>query len=228
MLQTDTGVEKLKPVDEKQPAAKSQSDEQQKPNQQQKQGEQQPPAAANQKASATKAEDSKTAPGEQKPADKADASTNKESTSTNTGQEGLRKPFQDDILKSLLRDREAAQTIPRQDPGLPAQRPAILGGNREISGLMPDGTPIVERPGRFYRTGDKKMIELRLAGGERRLSLELLPNAMLEALEREASTGATEFTVSGELTRYGKKNYLLLRKVVQRVDNGNLAPWSHG
>jgi hypothetical protein len=143
---------------------------------------------------------------------------------TNTGQEGLRRPFQDDILRSLLKDREAAQTIPRQDPGMPAQPPVMLGSQREISGLMPDGTSIVERPGRFYRTGEQRMIELRLSGGKRRISLEVLPNALLEAVEREVAKGVSEFTISGELTRYGTQNYLLLRKVVQRVDNGNLAP----
>lgn len=143
---------------------------------------------------------------------------------TNTGQEGLRRPFQDDILRSLLKDREAAQTIPRQDPGMPAQPPVLLGSQREVTGLMPDGTSIVERPGRFYRTGEQRMIELRLSGGKRRISLEVLPNALLEAVEREAAKGVSEFTISGELTRYGTQNYLLLRKVVQRVDNGNLAP----
>lgn len=142
----------------------------------------------------------------------------------NTGQEGIRRPFQDDILKNLLNDREAAETIPRQDPGMPAQRAALFDGHREMSGVMPDGTPIVERPGRYYRNGDQRLIELRLASGDRRISFELLPNALLEALEREAATGVTQFTVSGELTRYGSQNYLLLRKVVQRVDNGNLAP----
>lgn len=153
----------------------------------------------------------------------SDAESN-EAKPTNTGQEGLRRPFQDDILKSLLSDREASQTIPRQDPGMPAQPPALIGGQREVAGLMPDGTPIVERPGRFYRNGEQKLIELRLPSGERRISLEVLPNALLEALEREAAMGVAEFTVSGELTRYGGQNYLLLRKVVQRVDNGNLAP----
>lgn len=216
MQANSEGVEELSPVDQAQPAQQNAPAEQTKPAESAE--------SAKPKVSTTPSSDSTSPEATSASKSDASASTSNQPKPTNTGQEGIRRPFQDDILKSLLRDREAAQTIPRQDPGMPAQPRAIIGSQHEVAGVFPDGTPIVERPGRFYRNGDQKLMELRLAGGDRRLSLELLPNALLEALEREASTGVAEFTISGELTRYGNKNYLILRKVIQRVDNGNLSP----
>lgn len=134
-----------------------------------------------------------------------------------------RKPFQDDILKTLLRDQEAPQTIPQHNPVLGTLDPGIDDGDQQKL-LLIDGTRLVERVGRVQQVEDKLRINIVRAGGERMVQLELLPNSLLELLEREVERGGSEFVVSGEVTRYRGRNYLLLRRVVRRVDNGNIMP----
>jgi hypothetical protein len=132
----------------------------------------------------------------------------------------VRRPFQDDILRTLLNNREAPEAIPPIDPGSGTP----LAPGPDTSNLMLEGTRIVERPGQLLRLNDRTEFSFRLPNGERVMSIELLPNSLLEAMERQADSGVGEFVVSGEVTRYRGRNFLLVQKVVQRVNNGNLSP----
>lgn len=136
----------------------------------------------------------------------------------------LRRPEQAEIIQDLLRQRDKAGVILPQDPQEGQSSGAVRAATADDSGLLPEGTILVERPGRLVSDGGRPMfVFLTSATGGRPQSMELLPCQLLEALERESARGS-EFTVSGEVTRYRGRNYLLLLKVLHRVNHGNLSP----
>lgn len=133
-----------------------------------------------------------------------------------------RKPFQDEILKALLQEQELPRVIRQQDP----QRGTTvkIGPMARDEATLLEGTMVVERPAQFTIANGKPQLSLTLADLNRTATLEVLPSKLLEALEREFESGVAEFIVSGEVTRYKEEAYILLRKVVQRVNNGNIRP----
>jgi hypothetical protein len=136
----------------------------------------------------------------------------------------LRRPAQAEIIEDLLRQRDEAGVILPQDPQAGDSSAALQPGATDESGLIPEGTILVERPGRLVSEGGRPtFVFLAAATGAHVQSMELLPSQLLEAMERE-STVNTEFTVSGQVTRYRGRNYLLLLKVLHRVGHGNLSP----
>jgi len=136
----------------------------------------------------------------------------------------LRRPEQAEIIQDLLRQRDKAGVILPQDPQEGQSSGAVRAATADDSSLLPEGTILVERPGRLVSDGGRPMfVFLTSATGGRPQSMELLPCQLLEALERESARGS-EFTVSGEVTRYRGRNYLLLLKVLHRVNHGNLSP----
>ena len=156
--------------------------------------------------------------------DGAAASTTAETPDGGAGPS--RKPLQDEILRKLLQSQEAPRLIGPTDPG----RSETSDPGEEARGVSPssplllEGTLIVDRPGRVLLSDGKAEFTFLLPDTQRTLTMELERNSLREALEREAQAGASEFVVTAEVTRYRGRNYLVLRKVVQRVNNGNLAP----
>lgn len=152
-------------------------------------------------------------------------------TPDQTRPEPRRKPTAEEILKRLAEDA----------PGRPIVRPVRPGEVRRetlaadalprnalvpISArLLPDGHRLVDRQGRLAREADYFVFAFETRGqGEAEPPIRLLPNRLLEDVE-VASEGATRpvvFIVSGEVTEYHGVNYLLLQKVVQRPELGNL------
>lgn len=137
----------------------------------------------------------------------------------------LRRPAQTEIIQDLLRQREQTGVILPQDPQAGAAATAIEpGGGTDASGVIPEGTILVERPGRLVSEGGRAtFVFLAAATGAHAQTMELLPNQLLEAMERESGAN-TEFTISGQVTRYRGRNYLLLLKVLHRLGHGNLSP----
>jgi len=137
-----------------------------------------------------------------------------------------RKPLQDEILRKLLQSQEAPRLIGPTDPSRSeASDPGDeLQAASPSSPLLLEGTLIVDRPGRVLLSDGKAEFTFLLPDTQRTLTMELERNSLREALEREAQAGASEFVVTAEVTRYRGRNYLVLRKVVQRVNNGNLTP----
>lgn len=136
----------------------------------------------------------------------------------------LRKPPQAAILRGLLRREERPAPIRPQDPGTGATQPEA---GKDASGqpLLLEGTLLVERPGRLVIEGDRAKFVLQAgADSQATQSLEILPNQLLEAMEREAQGGMGDFIVTAEVTRYRDRNYLILRKILRRVAHGNLSP----
>jgi hypothetical protein len=134
-------------------------------------------------------------------------------------QPGFRKPRQADELAPLLRQQEARPI-----------NPVVVGRGERVNlerdrqrGLLADGVTVPDRAGRLLHEADRPMFEFATEDGSRH-RMELLRNSLLEAMEQELATGADEFIVSAEVTRYRGANYMLLRKVLRRVTNGNLSP----
>lgn len=131
----------------------------------------------------------------------------------------LRKPEQARILEQLIRDAE------RPRPIIPDSSTDVRPADSERDrGLLLEGTILVERQGRLIRSDERSLFEMRLESDGANRTLEILPNAWLEAMEREAATGASEFIITAEVTRYRGENYLIVRKVRRVRTHGNLSP----
>lgn len=135
---------------------------------------------------------------------------------------GYRKPIQARELEPLLRGQEARPVLPT-----PIDREQQVAAARRAAESAPflDGEPLVDRPGRLVRRGERSEFVFQIDDtSQKTATLELHRNQLLEAMENEAEAGAVEFIVSGEITRYRGTNGLLLRKVLRRVPNRNVAP----
>ncbi len=134
---------------------------------------------------------------------------------------GYRKPIQARELEPLLRGQEARPVLPT-----PVDREQQAAARRVAeAALFLDGEPLVDRPGRLVRRGERSEFVFQIDDSSHKtVTLELHRNQLLEAMENESESGAVEFIVSGEITRYRGTNGLLLRKVLRRVPNGNVAP----
>ena len=152
----------------------------------------------------------------EKPADTQPATRPAGSSTT------LRKPAQADILKNLLRRDERPMPIRPQKP-----LPTGEGGEASHAGqpLLLEGAFLFERPGRLvHEDGRAKFVFHADDGTQATSTMEICPNQLLEAMEREVEAGFSEFIVSAEVTRYRGCNYLILRKLLRRVGHGNLSP----
>lgn len=138
----------------------------------------------------------------------------------------LRRPAQAEMLKNLLQRDQRPTPIRAEEPG--STTAAISPGESATGSggeLLLEGTFLVERPARFVQTDGRAKLVFQTEGqtaGSR--TMELLPNQLLEAMEREAAAGFANFIVTAEVTRYKGSNYLLLRKILRRVEHGNLEP----
>ena len=138
----------------------------------------------------------------------------------------LRKPAQADILSDLLRPQRAQPIQPlNEDRAAEGGAASSQPGAHPAQALLLEGAYVVERPGHFIvEEGHPKFTFYADGNSTTRRTLELLPNQLLETMEREAEAGFTEFIISAEVTSYHGENYLLLRKVLRRVGNGNVSP----
>lgn len=111
----------------------------------------------------------------------------------------------EDLLRALQADRPASEII------VPVSRSVRrLGGEAQL--LLPEGTTIVERPGRLVRQGEGW--DFRPDDGR---SMSVLPNAALEdmlAMHKDAG-GDMSFVVSGEITVFDDQNFLLIKNVTR-------------
>lgn len=128
------------------------------------------------------------------------------------------RPFPDRILQQLLEERE--QTRPDQ----PAPPPQDASRELDRQGVLLEGTRIVSRPVEVFDQDGVIQLVLSLPERTRRPMLEPLENSVRQQMEQEFARGATRFIVSGEVTRYQGRNYLLLRRASPRGDHGNLRP----
>lgn len=159
--------------------------------------------------------------------DKPQSADTQPATRPADGSGTLRKPAQAEILKNLLGRDERPTPIRPQDPATRVGGSPTPTGGATADGrsLLLEGTFLVERPGRLvHEDGHAKLVLSPDVEGKGPRTIEILPNQLLEAMEREADAGFSEFIVSAEVTRYKGVNYLILRKILRRVEHGNLSP----
>jgi hypothetical protein len=128
----------------------------------------------------------------------------------------------EDVLAMMRRQRPRQEMIAPRQAG-PADSAPTLAGT--VQAPISDGSPLVARPGRIVF--DDPWWTFVLESDELDYPeppLRVLPNRNLELMihlaERE-SRGLV-FVVSGEITAYGGKNYLLTRAAMQQAGKGNL------
>jgi hypothetical protein len=158
------------------------------------------------------------------PGQPAGQSGNAEATPTTT------MPTQADLIRALREERQVNVPIP---PSTPADEPGETASETLQSPdettlsaqLLPEGTFVVDRPGRLVREDEWWTFVFESADGSvREHPLLLLPNQQVELMEQTSASGTRSvvFIVSGEVTSYHGRNYLMVRKVLLRRDTGNL------
>jgi hypothetical protein len=129
----------------------------------------------------------------------------------------------DELLGNMLRPGPAGQARPLQPlPAPPAQNVQGPAGVHPAASSVPtlrEGTLILDRPGRMIRSADGSQAEFIFEADGKAMRdppMVILPNIQLMAMEN-AVTGANRdlrFRVSGTVTEYKGRNYLMLMKVL--------------
>ena len=131
-----------------------------------------------------------------------------------------------DVFEALLRDKPVRPLAPATrpaDPVQPAPSIAPRGGRPVERTLQADQRRLImDRLVRLLPAGVGKWKEARFEGDNTLVEppLRLIPCGMLERVEAKAAGGRTKFTVSGLVTRYKGRQYLLLRKANPARDLG--------
>lgn len=127
-----------------------------------------------------------------------------------------------DVLK-VLSEKQPTRTIVDGAPKNVADPAARRG--RKARPLLPDGSPLVDRPGRVLREGTGWVFVPETDRPDRaEPELRLLPNQMTESIGKStaADTSDLVFVLSGEVTQFQGENYLLPRAVMRRLAADNL------
>jgi len=128
----------------------------------------------------------------------------------------------EDMLRQMLQPQgQAAQPL-KPLPDLPPAVDSTSGAGAVVPNAQPqkvtrEGTLLLDRIGRLTPSADGKTFELTLESDSVALAdppLVLLPNRKLMQLEDtvKASYADQKFRVSGEVTEYRGRNYLLLQR----------------
>jgi hypothetical protein len=164
-----------------------------------------------------------------------DDSAASKTTSKKTKTEDPEPPREASPAEILKRLQEDTRNLPKPitSPTRPGRvRRRVPAPNSDLRNaiqpaaqkLLPDGSRIVDRPGRLTSEGEYFTFSFESRGrGAPEIPIRLLPNRLLEDMEI-ASAGGTKpivFVVSGEVTEYRGVNYLLVQKLLARPNIGN-------
>lgn len=128
----------------------------------------------------------------------------------------------DQMLDRMLRPSSEGQTLRPTDDAPRTDRTsgsgAVAPGAPQIS-VMREGSYIVDRLGRLTPTADGQQMEFTFESDGKTMQdppLVILPNLKLMAMERaaELATRDLRFRITGMVTEYKGRNYILLDKVV--------------
>lgn len=129
-------------------------------------------------------------------------------------------PQLDSVFRELIQNAERSRPVqpitPERDENAAAGAP---------KGLLLEGRVLSDRSGVFQRVNERSEFEFSQPIEDVPTQrFELLPNSWLEAMERDAETGVSDFTITAEVTRYRGKNYLFLLKYRRQITHGNIRP----
>ncbi len=127
-----------------------------------------------------------------------------------------------DVL-NVLREKQPARAMVASAPP-PTGDAATRRGQRTRT-LLPDGSPLIDRPGRVLREGSGWVFVPETDRPDRpEPTLRLLPNQGTESITKTPGADAADmvFVLSGEITQFQGENYLLPRAVVRRMSTDNL------
>ncbi len=192
-----------------------------------------PPAQKPESSDDAKSNDAKPPAGSTEKSDEPKPAAEKKkgaAQSADNDPEPRREPSYSEILRELQREgRRDAKAVVR--PGVTGITPRAIEqpvGNaiRPVENkLLPDGSRLVDRPGRLTREGEYFVFSFESRGqGAPERPVRLLPNRLLEDMEVYSEEGSRPvvFIVSGEVTEYRGVNYLLIQKLLVRPETGNL------
>ncbi len=145
------------------------------------------------------------------------------------------EPSAESVIESLLEDRPLKSVvIPEPSPAVTPEV-KVEGGDVKITPIEPATTGrstsyanesfVIDRPGRVLPDGDGWSFAFENRGNHPSdKPLRLLPNRLLETALAQSAGGSrgVVFLVTGEVTVYKGRSYMLLRKVIARRDLGNL------
>jgi len=117
-------------------------------------------------------------------------------------------PTAEDVLRALQRRRPMNEVIP--PVGVTSSQL-----KKNIRKLLPEGWTIIDRTGRLEKQKNWWVFVYEPARGDQ--AMKVIPNAKLEQMVRTAthSDQIEIFTISGEVTVYQGKNYLLVRMAMR-------------
>lgn len=127
---------------------------------------------------------------------------------------------------------DVLRLLQAQEPTQRALSMTVLAGEAAPEGrssaarmLIPDGSPLVERPGRIIRRGNWWTFVFESDHPDHpEPPMKLLPTMGLELMVEAADRGTSGlvFVTSGQVSVFENENYLLPRVVRRRLDSGNL------
>lgn len=147
------------------------------------------------------------------------------------GQQAAGKRTAEEVIRELLMKSPTvtSPTVPgttvASSDDLPPEIPSMEATAVRIGRgkLLPEGHFLADRIGRIVHEGDDIM--LAFVADEQGMAdppIRLLPNRALEEMQKYASAGSSvRFKVSGEITLYRGKNYLLVRKYLIASESSN-------
>jgi hypothetical protein len=131
-------------------------------------------------------------------------------------------PSADQLMNSMLKPPTDTGRIlqPLPDPPkVDAATGRVVAPSPPQPSLMREGSYIVDRVGRLNKTSDGQQWEVTFEADGRTMKdppMLILPNLKLSAMEQAVSTSSRDvrFRITGMVTEYKGKNYLLLEKVL--------------
>ena len=135
-------------------------------------------------------------------------------------------PNPDQLMNSMLKpDKDKPKDLPpiSNKPTVDATAAKAIAPNAPAVKVMREGSFIVDRVGRLNKSTDGNQWELSLEADGKNMQdppLIILPNLNLAAMEQAVSGASRDlkFRVTGVLTEYKGRNYIMLEKVVVPPD----------
>ena len=132
------------------------------------------------------------------------------------------RPGVDQLMNSMLKPPGDSGRVLQPLPDPPKVDPAtgkIVAPNPPAPNLVREGTYVVDRVGRLTKTADGQQWEVSFEADGRTMKdppMLILPNLKLAAMEQAVSAQSRDlrFRITGMVTEYKGKNYILLEKVL--------------